>query len=86
MVDRPLDREGQQVHFNRLGDEIIRPRANGSDRRRQAAEARHHHDRNVRAIGRDPLAKLRAAHAGHPQVGQHDVEILHLDQLQRFLR
>ena len=73
-LDGAAQDDGQQFHFDRLGDEIVRPGPNRRDRRLQAAERRHHDHRNRRPIGRQPLAELDAVGPGHFEVGQHDIE------------
>ena len=73
--DRAAEDDGQQLHFDRLGDEVVGPRANGGNRRLQVAEGRHHDDRHVGPVGHQPRAELQPVHARHLQVGQHDLEI-----------
>ena len=52
--DRAAEDDGQQLHFDRLGDEVVGPRANGGNGRLQVAEGRHDDDRHVRPVGRQP--------------------------------
>ena len=75
-LDRAAEDDRQQFHFDRLGDEVVGPRANGGNGRFQVAEGRHHDDRHVGPVGHQPRTELQAVHARHLQVGQHGLEIL----------
>ena len=84
--DRPAEDHRQQLHFDRLGDEVVGPGANGGNGRLQAAEGRHHDHRHVGPVGHQPRAELQPVHARHLQVGQHDFEILAAGGLEGLAR
>ena len=80
-----LQSQREQIEFDWLGNEVVRPHSDRCHRRLQAAEGRHHDHRYVWAIGRDTFAQFRTAHPRHFEISQHDLIRLGLDQLQRFL-
>ena len=82
VLDRARQREPQGLDIERLGDEVVRADADGADRRVEAAERGDHHDRHVGAVGRDALAEREPVHPLHVQIGDHDVEVLLVEQLQ----
>ena len=75
-LDCAAENDGQQFHFDRLGDKVVGPCANRRNGRLQVAEGRHHDHRHVRPVGHQPRAELQPVHARHLQVGEHDIEIL----------
>ncbi len=75
MLEGALDREGDVVHLERLGDEVVGAGADRGDRRLHAAERRHDDDRQILATLDDLLAEVDSAHAVHVDVGQDEVEV-----------
>ena len=87
VLDRALDRDRERVQRDRLGDEVVRAGADRGDRGLEAAVAG-----DARSTGtsgersRSPLAQLEAVHAAHLDVGDHDVEVVRADRVERLER
>ncbi len=86
MLDRARQREAQDLDIERLDDEVVRADADRGHGGIHAAERGDHHDRHVRSIRDHALAQREAIHALHVEVGDHDIEVLLVEQLQRFER
>ena len=85
VLHRALERERELLDLERLGDEVVGAGADRRDRGLDAAERGDHDDRHVGPVGGDALAQLEAVHAAHVEVGDDDVEVLVLEQRQRFV-
>ena len=68
-----LDRDREGVDLHRLGDEVVRAGADRGDRGVEAALAGEHERQEIRIALAQLLAELDAGHAGHLDVGHHDV-------------
>ena len=86
VLSRAFQRDRQRIHRNRLDHEVVGTRANRADRAVQAAERRHHDDADVGAAREHALAQLETAHPVEMDIGQHDVEILTFEELERLVR
>ena len=75
-----VERQGEGRHVERLGDEVVGPGPDGLDGRLHAAEGGDHHHRRVRSVGGDLRAQVDAVAATQVDVGDHDVELLGLEQ------
>ncbi len=77
---------GQQLALvERLGDEVVGSRLEGAEPL-FASAGRDHHDRKEfgRRVGPDPAADLVAVHLRHQDVEQDEVDVLGLEQRERF--
>src|SRR5262249_15164641 len=68
--------------LERLRDEVVGAGANGRDRRVHVAERRDHDDGHVGAVRGDALAERDAVHPAHVEVGDDDVEVFDLEELE----
>jgi hypothetical protein len=76
VLRRPLQGQGQHVHLDRFGDEVVGPGSDRLDGGFHVSEGGHHDDRNIRPVGHDAPAELDSVDARHPQIGEHHVEAL----------
>ncbi len=74
--DGPLERDDQDIELDRLDDVVVGPGPDRADGALELGVAGHHHGEHARVSGSDLPAQLDAAHAGHTQVGQHDVDVV----------
>jgi hypothetical protein len=58
-ADRALEREREVVDLERLRDEVVRARADRADGGLEAAERRHHDDRQVGPVRDDAAGRAR---------------------------
>jgi hypothetical protein len=72
----PANRDRERLDLDRLGHEVVGPRADRTDRGLQAAERGQHDDRHVGTISDDSLADLEPAHPLHVEIGHHDIEVV----------
>ena len=82
LLQLALDHDGQLVDVDRLGQVVGGARAHGRDRGLDRAERGHHDHRQVGVALAQACQQLDAVHAGHLQVGEHQVgrELLQLAQ------
>lgn len=78
-----LHHHGQNIGGDGFRHEIVGARTNRRNRQIEAAECRHHHDRQVGSVRCYPLAQFDPVHAGHLQIAQYDVERRYLESPQR---
>jgi hypothetical protein len=76
VLGRPLEREAELIHLDRFADEVVGLRPHGRHRGLVGAEGADHHDRDIRTVGRHPLAQGQPIHPAHAQVGQHHVHLV----------
>ncbi len=72
--DGPIQCEFQRLHLHRLGDEVVRARANRADRALQAAEGRDDDDRKVGPLARERPAEVESAPEPQVQIRQDRID------------
>ena len=70
--ERPLDHQQQMIGIDRLGQKVERALLHRRDRVLDAAERRHHDDRQLRIELLGGAQDAEAVAFGQPQIGQHD--------------
>ncbi len=73
--ERPLDRESQTLDLEGLRHVVVRAGSDGQNGGLHAAEAGHHDDRNILAVGHDPLAEVDTGHPRHVEVRHDEIEV-----------
>ncbi len=82
LLERLLEHDLQLLDVDRLAEVVLRAQLHGLDGGLHRAVGRHHDDHRLRADLLDLGQQLDAVHARHAQVGQHDVGLDLLEQLQ----
>jgi hypothetical protein len=81
-----LDHEPDLVLVERLLDEVRGAALHGVDGERHRAVRRHEHHRQARVLRPDVLEQRHAVHAGHPDVGEHEIPRPRLELAHGVLR
>ena len=79
------DGQTQHLDVERLGDEVVGAGADRGDRGLEAAEGGDHHHRHVGPVADDALAQGEPVHPVHVEVGDDDVEVLAVQEHERFV-
>ena len=83
---RAIEPERELLDLDRLGQEVVSPGANREHRGLEIAKRRDHEHREPRAARADALAQHDPVDPAHADVGEHGVEVLACDPLERILR
>ena len=71
LVEHPRGRRRQVVERHRLGEEVLRPRLHGFNRRLDIARSRQQHDQRVEFA--QALQDLHPVHSGQVEIQDHHV-------------
>jgi hypothetical protein len=71
-LDDLVEQDLQPLRLDRLGEVVVGPELDGSDRRLDGALRREDHHREVAAIVLQRLQQLEPAHAGHHEIADDD--------------
>ena len=84
VCQRLLDHDPQMLRREWLGHKIVRPQPHGLDRILDGAVGSHHEHLDLRVETLDLFEQLHPVHTRHLQIGDHQVRLFVLDQLQRL--
>ena len=84
-LERPPQDQQDLVRLERLDQVVLGPQPGGLDRGADGAVGRHHHHADLRVLGLQLADDLDAVHARQPLVGQREVDVLALEEVQRLL-
>ncbi|MFH2002297.1 MAG: hypothetical protein ABIK28_21680 [Planctomycetota bacterium] len=86
MLHRAFQGDGEQLHLDRLIDEIVCPGTDRLDCGLHASECRDHHDRHIGPVRLDPVAQIDSIHPRHVKVRQDRIELLVFHSYEGILR
>ncbi len=70
----PLDEEAKVIRVIRLGQKIVRSGLHRPERIGSVAVGGEHDDSNRDPLGPEAGEKIKAAHVGHPEIGDHQMK------------